>query len=77
MALSPVTAPGRSVVETLQLVELVVWGVLSVAVAALLLLSLVGAFVVSSQPVGLPVLALLLAAVIGTAALVAAEFVFE
>jgi hypothetical protein len=77
MALSPVTAPGRSVVETLRIVELAAWAVLSATVAALLVLSLVGAFVVSSQSVALPVLALLLAAVFGTVALVAAEFAFE
>jgi ABC-type proline/glycine betaine transport system permease subunit len=77
MALSPVTTPGRSITETLRLVELAVWTVGVVGVAALLCATLVGAFVVSSRPLGPGHVALLAAVVVGTLAFVAAEFVFE
>jgi intracellular septation protein A len=77
MALSPVTAPGRSVAGTLRIVELAVWGVLSAAVALLVATTLVGAFAVSGRPVDVPVALLLVVVVLGTITLVVAEIVFE
>jgi intracellular septation protein A len=77
MALSPVTAPGRSVAGTLRIVELAVWGVLSAAVALLVATTLVGAFAVSGRSVDVPVALLLVVVVLGTITLVVAEIVFE
>jgi len=77
MALSPVAASGRSVTETLRLVERVVWSLLFVASAALVGAAFAGAFAVSARPVDAPVLVFLAAAVGGTLVFVASEFAFE
>jgi hypothetical protein len=74
-AVSPPLYRG-SVADTLGLVERVVWSLLFVATAALLGAALVGAVVLSSRPLGVPAVALLLAAVGGTVVFVAADVVF-
>ncbi|WP_380681320.1 hypothetical protein [Salinigranum sp. GCM10025319] len=77
MVPTPGLAPERSVAETLRTVETVVWSLLFVVVAALLVATLVGAFVVSARPVGLSIVALLAAAVGGTLLFVVADVAFE
>lgn len=77
MALALPGDPGRSLTETLHLVESVGRALFAVGVAALLVAAVVGAFVVSSRPVGVLFVVLVAAASVGTLLAVAADVAFE
>jgi hypothetical protein len=68
---------GRSLTETLRLVDTVVWSVCTVVVLAFIAASVAGAFLVAGQPVTLPAAAFLAAVVVGTFAFVVADVVSE
>ena len=69
--------PDRQLTPTLRRVELGVWTLCVVLTAVFVATALAGAFAVASQPLTLPVAALLVSAVAGTLAFVAADVRFE
>ncbi|AUV83128.1 hypothetical protein C2R22_16965 [Salinigranum rubrum] len=77
MASSIPIPAGRSLTETLRRVETAVWSLCTVATAVFLVACVVGAFLVASRPVGLPVATSLVSVVVGTLVFVVADVVFE